>query len=170
MERYRADRRASRALPWLAYAMIATCALSGAPAQNLDEGKSGSQLFAANCSICHRSPQGLAANIDAQSLSEFLQQHYTSDGNSAVSLTDYLLGSHARPDGRSKSTITRRDRPTIERPVRSLGGHPDLKRGDPAARRTATERQHDLSKRDDALHRACPERYSCYPLYGGYGP
>jgi mono/diheme cytochrome c family protein len=67
-------------------------ALTGgiARAQDLDEGKSGAQLFAAHCAACHRSPRGLAKDRFSWTLSYFLRQHYTSSSASAQALTAYL--------------------------------------------------------------------------------
>src|SRR5689334_3641299 len=45
--------------------------------ENLDAGKSPSQLFAGTCSACHKSPRGLLKTVPAGSLPGFLRQHYT---------------------------------------------------------------------------------------------
>jgi hypothetical protein len=58
--------------------------------QNLDEGKTGPQLFALDCAACHRSAQGLARNYSGWSLTGFLRQHYTSSSGSAGVLAAYL--------------------------------------------------------------------------------
>jgi len=72
--------------------IIFIVALTAAPAraQGLDEGKSGATLFAATCADCHRSPRGLAKGSFSWTLSNFLQQHYTSSPTSAQVLTAYL--------------------------------------------------------------------------------
>ena len=82
--------------------------------EDLDRGKSGAKLFAANCAHCHRSPRGLAKDRFSWTLSRFLQQHYTSGSASAEALTTFLqsvdtrAGSqptvrNTRPPGTSKS-------------------------------------------------------------------
>ena len=60
-------------------------ALTGVSArgEDLDRGKSGAQLFAASCVVCHQSPRGLAKDRFSSTLSSFLQQHYTSSRESA---------------------------------------------------------------------------------------
>lgn len=82
-------------------------ALAGAPAQaqNLDEGKSGAQLFAGSCVDCHRSARGLAKDRYSWTLSLFLQKHYTSSAASAQVLAAYLQSADAvRPNApKSKS-------------------------------------------------------------------
>jgi len=61
-------------------------------AQDLAAGKSAAQLFAAGCSACHKSPQGLAKG-DGRSIGSFLRQHYTSNPQMADSLAAYLAAS-----------------------------------------------------------------------------
>jgi hypothetical protein len=64
-------------------------------AQNLDEGKSGAQLFAATCANCHHSPRGLAKDRFSWTLSFYLQKHYTSSAASAQALGAYLQSADA---------------------------------------------------------------------------
>jgi mono/diheme cytochrome c family protein len=74
---------------WL---IIVVVALAGATAraENLDQGKSGAELFAATCAECHRSPRGLVKDRMSWTLSYFLRRHYTSSWASAQTLTAYL--------------------------------------------------------------------------------
>jgi hypothetical protein len=67
-----------------------------ARAQDLDQGKSGAQLFATNCRDCHHSPKGLAKDRFSWTLSSFLEEHYTSSPASAQALTAYLQSIDAR--------------------------------------------------------------------------
>ena len=96
--------------------LVLVLALMGGAArpEDLDQGKSGAKLFAANCAHCHRSPRGLAKGRFSWTLSRFLQQHYTSGSASAEALTAFLqsvdtrAGSpptarNARPAGTGKS-------------------------------------------------------------------
>jgi hypothetical protein len=75
---------------WPFAIVAAALCVVGAHGQNLDEGKSGPQLFALDCQACHRSPQGLAKNHSGWSLTSFLRQHYTSSSGSASILAAYL--------------------------------------------------------------------------------
>jgi hypothetical protein len=59
-------------------------------AQNIDEGKSASQLFAGNCVTCHRNPNVLAKGRMTPTLFLFLQDHYTTSKTDAWSLSSYL--------------------------------------------------------------------------------
>jgi len=67
-----------------------------APAQeNLEAGKSPSQIFAGTCNACHKSPRGLLKTVAAGSLASFLRQHYTTSPNMANVLAAYLVSNNA---------------------------------------------------------------------------
>src|SRR5579863_6272723 len=70
-----------------------------AQAQNLEAGKSPSQLFAGACSACHKSPRGLLKSVSPASLPAFLKEHYTTSGEMASQLATYLI-SNGAGDGR----------------------------------------------------------------------
>jgi len=75
-----------------AFAVAATLVCGPVAAQDYDAGKTGPQLFASDCSACHRSPGGLAKGRDRGSLTNFLTEHYTSKRASAQLLAAFLLG------------------------------------------------------------------------------
>src|SRR5260370_36165217 len=60
-------------------------------AQNLEAGKSPSQIFAGTCNACHKSPRGLLRTVPAGSLPGFLPQHYTTSGDMASLLSAFLV-------------------------------------------------------------------------------
>ncbi len=66
--------------------------LSAAPAaaQDFSAGKTAAQLFASDCSACHKSPGGLAKGLSVGSLTSFLREHYTTKSESAAALAAYL--------------------------------------------------------------------------------
>jgi len=72
-----------------------------AQAQNLEAGKSPSQLFAGTCNACHKSPRGLLKTVSAGSLPGFLRQHYTTSSDMAAQLSSFLIANGAS-DNRSK--------------------------------------------------------------------
>ena len=74
----------------LALGAIAAPAGGAVHAQNLDEGKSGTKIFADSCTTCHRSARGLASGRFRLTLYLFLQQHYASNASSAWALASYL--------------------------------------------------------------------------------
>jgi hypothetical protein len=88
----------SRALG-LATVMLLTSSLAAeralAQAQNLEAGKSPSQIFAGTCNVCHKSPRGLLKTVAPGSLPGFLRQHYTTSSDMAGVLASYLISNGA---------------------------------------------------------------------------
>jgi len=76
--------------------------------ENLDAGKSPSQLFAGTCSACHKSPRGLLKTVPAGSLQGFLRQHYTTSPEMAGVLAGYLV-SNGASDARTSGGKNARD-------------------------------------------------------------
>jgi len=74
----------------LAIGVISVLVGGVAHAQNLDEGKSVTRLFADGCATCHRSARGLAKGRFRLTLFLFLQEHYASNSRSAWALSSYL--------------------------------------------------------------------------------
>src|SRR4051794_41304493 len=60
-------------------------------AQNLEAGKSPSQIFAGTCTACHKGPRGLLKTVPAGSLPGFLRQHYTTSPEMASLLAGFLV-------------------------------------------------------------------------------
>ena len=103
----------SRALSLAAVTLLIGCCTAGlARAQeNLDAGKSPSQIFAGTCTVCHKSPRGLLKTVAPGALSGFLRQHYTTSPEMAGVLSSYLtsngatdtrLGAGQAKDGKEK--------------------------------------------------------------------
>jgi outer membrane biosynthesis protein TonB len=87
-------------------AAVLTLALA-APAgaqENLDSGKTGAQLFAANCAACHKSPQALSKSGGLFGLSGFLREHYTSSRETAATIATYLESLSPAPGKRTGAT------------------------------------------------------------------
>jgi hypothetical protein len=75
----------------LAIVALALCVAGAASAQeNLDSGKSGAQLFASDCTLCHKTPQGLTKAGGLMGLEGFLREHYTASRESAAAVAAYL--------------------------------------------------------------------------------
>jgi hypothetical protein len=85
-------------------ALGAFYALTGAAAhaQNLDQGKSATQLFADSCATCHRSPHGLGKGRGRAKLFQYLQEHYASNSTTAGELASYLASVDRPQSGRSR--------------------------------------------------------------------
>lgn len=76
-----------------ALGLLAALAPAVALAQtNLDQGKSASQIFSAACVECHKSPHGLAKGKSADTVAEFLREHYTTSRDQAAALAAYVVG------------------------------------------------------------------------------
>jgi hypothetical protein len=87
----------SRALSLATVTLLIGCLTAGVAraVENLDAGKSPSQIFSNTCSACHKSPRGLLKNVSASSLPGFLRQHYTTGTDMASVLSSYLLSNGA---------------------------------------------------------------------------
>jgi len=76
---------------WWGAAITTLCLVGAARAQeSLDRGKSATQLFASDCSACHKSPQALAKAGGLFGLDNFLRTHYTASRESATTIANYL--------------------------------------------------------------------------------
>ena len=86
----------SRALSLATVTLLISC-LAAIPvrAQNLDAGKSPSQIFSGTCSACHKGPRGLLKSVPAGSLPGFLRQHYTTSSEMASQLSAFLISNGA---------------------------------------------------------------------------
>ena len=71
--------------------------------ESLDKGKTPAQLFASDCSPCHKSPQGLAKSGGLFGLDGFLREHYTASRESAAAIANYLKSMEA-PSGPGRAT------------------------------------------------------------------
>ena len=58
--------------------------------ENLDAGKTPAQLYASDCAICHKTPNGLSKGGGIFGLSGFLREHYTSSRESAAAIAAYV--------------------------------------------------------------------------------
>src|SRR2546428_13561358 len=86
----------SRALSLATVTLLIGCLTAGvARAENLDAGKSPSQIFSNTCSACHKSPRGLLKSVSSSSLPGFLRQHYTTGTDMASVLSSYLISNGA---------------------------------------------------------------------------
>jgi hypothetical protein len=72
--------------------------------ESLDAGKTGAQLFASDCALCHKSPQGLAKSGGLFGLSGFLKQHYTASQETANVVAKYLESFGNAPSAPAKRT------------------------------------------------------------------
>jgi hypothetical protein len=85
----------SRKLISAVVALLTGCFVSPAGAQNLEAGKTPSQIFSQTCSLCHKSSRGLLKTVPPGSLAGFLRQHYTTSTDMAAMLSAYVLSNGA---------------------------------------------------------------------------
>jgi hypothetical protein len=78
-------------------------------AENLEAGKSPSQIFAGTCSACHKGMRGLLKTVAPGSLPGFLRQHYTTSSDMAGLLSAYLLSNGATDPHGGASTKQGKD-------------------------------------------------------------
>jgi len=113
----------SRALSLAAVTLLIGCFAvppAWAQVQNLEAGKSASQLFAGTCNACHKSPRGLLKTVSAGSLPGFLREHYTTSSDMASQLSTFLIsngasdtrkqGADAKPAGGTADQVDRQGR------------------------------------------------------------
>src|SRR6202165_2703898 len=113
----------------LALGAISVLVGAAAHAQNLDQGKSVTRLFADSCATCHRSARGLAKGRFRLTLYLYLQKHYASNSSSAWALTSYLESVDGARRGQSRAAAakpsppaTRTSRSSV-RPAASVPEH-----------------------------------------------
>lgn len=87
----------SRALSLAAVTLlVGCCAMGRVEAQeNLEAGKSPSQIFSGTCTACHKTARGLLKTVAPGSLQGFLRQHYTTSPEMAGVLASYLMSNGA---------------------------------------------------------------------------
>jgi hypothetical protein len=104
--------------------------VNGAGAQeNLDRGKSPAQLFASDCSVCHKSPQGLARAGGLLGLDNFLRTHYTASRETASAIATYLKSVGAGPPARAIKRSAKGDEKAQSDDKKKSGAKPGEAKG-----------------------------------------
>ena len=91
-----------------------------AVAQNLEAGKTPSQIFTATCALCHKSSRSLLKTVAPGSLPGFLCQHYTTSQEMASAMSAYVLSNGAsdkRIGGEDGLTREGKDSRTLQTPA-----------------------------------------------------
>jgi uncharacterized low-complexity protein len=81
------------------------------PAQaqdNFDANKTPAQLYAADCAICHKTPQGLAKAGGVFGLEGFLREHYTASREAAAAIAAYVQAVDKGPPPAAKKPQSKR--------------------------------------------------------------
>lgn len=112
--------------------LIASLAGVAALAQNLDEGKSPAQLYAASCAECHRNPRDLTRAASSMNLESFLRQHYTISREDAAAMARYVLSMPNAPGPAAQPrppAPVRGQSPAVEPAPRARQAKTDAKSG-----------------------------------------
>ena len=125
----------SRALSLAAVTLLVGCLTAGAlrAAENLEAGKTPSQIFAGTCTACHKSPRGLLKNVPASSLPGFLRQHYTTSSDMASVLASFLMS-----NGASDTRFQSKDQPKTDGAKGAKEAKPDRRQNPAAAAQEAS--------------------------------
>jgi len=116
----------------LAIGLLALCLAGAAGAQeSLDQGKSPAQLFASDCSICHKSPKGLARTGGMFGLDSFLREHYTTSRETATTIANYLKSMDTGPaaPARASKRTAKGDEKTKADDKKKAGAKPSEAKG-----------------------------------------
>ena len=113
--------------------------------ESLDAGKTGAQLFASDCALCHKSPQSLAKSGGLFGLSGFLKQHYTASQETANVVAKYL-----ESFGNVPSVPAKRAGPTKRTAKGDEKANPDEKKPDEKKSDVAKSGQGKSRKPGDA--------------------
>jgi hypothetical protein len=120
----------------LAFALSAAASAQ----EDLDRGKTGAQLFASDCAICHKTPQAVVKGGPPGE--GFLRQHYTASQAAAASVAAYLRGIKppvsAEPRGRKPKSAAK---PNSDKEAKPSGGKPakGAKQAQPTEAKPAAE-------------------------------
>jgi hypothetical protein len=117
----------------LTIALWGLCLAGGVGAQeSLDKGKNPAQLFASDCSGCHKSAQGLAKAGGLFGLENFLRTHYTASRETAAAIANYVRSVDTGPAGPGRATrrAAKSDEKTKLDDRKKIGTRPADKRGE----------------------------------------
>jgi hypothetical protein len=129
--------------------------------QNLEAGKSPSQIFAGTCNACHKSPRGLLKTVAPGSLPSYLRQHYTTSSEMAGVLASFLISNgatdtryqskdakqEAKPAAGSGEQLDRSGRRAHQTPPSQEAAKPDA---DGLSAQTDSARQGRSARRPDS--------------------
>src|SRR4051812_5309589 len=135
----------SRALSLATVMLLAGFATVPVQAQNLEAGKSASQIFSGGCAVCHKSPRGLLKTVAPGSLPAFLRQHYTTSTDMAASMSAYVISNGAADRRPAGDNLTKQGR-ELTTEQKSGATPPDAAPAGRRQRPSAAERQPDVDQ------------------------
>lgn len=114
---------------------------------NFDANKTPAQLFANDCSGCHKSPTGLAKAPGLFGLESYLREHYTASRQAAAAIAGYLRAADAEEAARTPVKRRKSEpRQRAEKPAKKREAKPV---DDKASGESKTEKKSE-PKSDDA--------------------
>ena len=139
----------SRTLISATVALLIGCFAAPAGAQNLEAGKTPSQIFSGTCSLCHKSSRGLLKTVPPGSLPGFLRQHYTTSSDMASLLSAYVLSNGAADTRLGGDNLTKqgKEAKTEPKPTASASADPKSK-SEPKPEPKPERRTHEASRPD----------------------
>jgi len=141
----------------LALGILALYCVGPAFAQeNLDSGKTGAQLYASDCAICHKTPAGLTKNSGIMGLDGFLREHYTASRESAGAIAAYLqsLDKAPAPTTKRNAKLKGDEKPKSgekggdKKPAAAKGGEPTASDTKPAETKPSETKPFDTKPTD----------------------
>src|SRR5579862_6416824 len=141
---------------------VAASAVPVRAQDNFDAGKTPAQLYAADCAICHKTPQGLAKGGGVFGLAGFLREHYTASREAAAAIAAYVQAVDTGPPPVAKKPQTNAPQRATTRAnrVRPSRGRPSPNRSNPASRRPPPPNPVRQSQQTVSLARASQVRPS----------
>jgi outer membrane biosynthesis protein TonB len=99
-----------RAIGLAAVASVFALCDPTAAQESLDQGKSPAQLFASDCSICHKTTAGLSKGRSGAfgGLKDFLREHYTASKEAAAAIASYVEATDKGPPPAAKQKAAKR--------------------------------------------------------------
>lgn len=135
--------------------------------ENLDSGKSAAQLFASDCAICHKTPQGLAKANGLSGLDNFLREHYTASRESAVAIARYLQTMDKGPAAPSRAAKrTAKGKATEKKPESGKAGAAkdgEIKSGEKPGEAKVAEPEPKAEPKPEAKPETKPEPKAAEP-------
>jgi hypothetical protein len=131
----------------LAFALTAGRAVAQ---DNFDAGKTPAQLFANDCSGCHKSPAGLSKAPGLFGLESYLREHYTASRQAAAAIAGYLRTVDAEQE--AKASAKRRKSEPSQRAAKR-----QKKEGDKAESKTEKKSEPKPEARSEAKSETKPE-------------
>lgn len=121
---------------------------------NFDANKTPAQLFANDCSGCHKSPTGLAKAPGLFGLESYLREHYTASRQAAAAIAGYLRAADAEEAARTPVKRRKSEpRQRAEKPAKKREAKPA---DDKASGESKTEKKSE-PKSDDPKSEAKSE-------------